>query len=91
MWEPTQRLVELEEEHHHAINVFIEGVGCAHGDSQGHARGVVRGCVCASGRDVDVVGGVKVVVVVVVPLLFITVDVLTVVISFRRSMNVSRR
>ena len=66
LWEPTQRLVELEEEHHHAINVFIEGVGRAHGDSQGHARGVGHGRVRAGGRDIDGVRGIQVKVEVVV-------------------------
>ena len=61
MWEPTQRLVELEDEHHHALNVFIEGVGGAHGEFPGpYARGVGRGCVYAGGRNIDGAYGILV-------------------------------
>ena len=62
MREPAQGLAELEDKHHHTISVFIEEAGHAQGDSQGHARGIVHGRVCAGGRDIDGLGGVEVLV-----------------------------
>lgn len=50
--ELTEELAEPEDEHQHAMDVFLHGAGRGHGDAQGHVRGVGYGRGCVGGRGV---------------------------------------